>query len=98
MDKRGGESIKIFRRNFFSHSAEKFRRGTFSCFINFGYRKMLGIYRKNIWHDSDSNPEPTAWEPCCPNRTAVIYFWKKKSWQFWSDKKIKKRKTTLLNE
>ena len=28
MDKRGGgESFKIFRRNFLSHSAENFRRG-----------------------------------------------------------------------
>ena len=35
---------------------------------------MLGINRKNIWHDRDSNPEPTAREPCCLNRTAVIYF------------------------
>ena len=30
--------------------------------------------RKNIWHDSDSNPEPTAREPCYPKPTAVIYF------------------------
>ena len=36
---------------------------------------MLKINRKNIWHDSDSNPEPTAWEPCCPAPTTVIYFW-----------------------
>ena len=35
---------------------------------------MLGINRKNIWHDSDSNPEPTAAEPCCPNSTAAIFF------------------------
>ena len=35
---------------------------------------MLGINRKNIWHDRDSNPKPTAWERYYPNPTAVIYF------------------------
>ena len=40
---KGGGSIKIFRQKIFSHSAEKFCRGTFYCFINFKYRKMLGI-------------------------------------------------------
>ena len=35
---------------------------------------MLGTNRKNIWHDSDSNPEPTVWESCYPKPTAVIYF------------------------
>ena len=30
--------------------------------------------RRNIWHDRDSNPKPTARERCCPNPTAVIYF------------------------
>ena len=39
---------------------------------------MLRINCKNIWHDSDSNLEPTAWEPCCPKPTAVIYFWIKR--------------------
>ena len=39
---------------------------------------MLGINRKNIWHDRDSNPEPTAWETCCPKLTAVKYFWIKR--------------------
>ena len=24
---------------------------------------MLGINRQNIWHDRDSNPKPTVWEP-----------------------------------
>ena len=62
MDKRGRRegvsrfSVKIF----LSHSAEKFRRGTPYCFTNFGYRKMLGINRKNFWQGSDSNLEPTA--------------------------------------
>ena len=29
---------------------------------------------KNIWQDSDSNPEPTSRDPCCPKPTTVIYF------------------------
>ena len=37
---RGG-SIKVFREKFFFHSAEKYRRETFKCFTNFGYRKSL---------------------------------------------------------
>ena len=40
LDKRGG-SIKIFRRIFFSHSAEIFRGGIIYCCNNFGYRKKL---------------------------------------------------------
>ena len=35
---------------------------------------MLGINRKKFWQGSDSNPEPDAWEPCCPKPSAVIYF------------------------
>ena len=46
--------------NFLSHSAEYFRRGTPEYFTNCGYQKMLGINRKDIWHDRDSNPKPTA--------------------------------------
>ena len=42
MDKTEG-SIKIFRQNFLSHSAENVRRGILQCFINFRYRKILGI-------------------------------------------------------
>ena len=38
---REGRSIKIFRRFFLSHIAEKFRSGTFQCFTIFGYRKKL---------------------------------------------------------
>ena len=41
---------------------------------NFGYRKMLGINREKFWPGNDSNPKPTAWERCCPNPTAVIFF------------------------
>ena len=95
MDKGEGEggSIKIFRRIFFVSQCRKFRNGIFYCFTNFGYRKKLGINHEKIWHDRDSNPEPTAWDPCCPNPTAVIYFWikrvdafglkKKEKWPYW---------------
>ena len=58
MDKGGASRFSV--ENFLSHSAEKIRRGTVQCFANFRYRKTLGINRKNIWHDSDTNPEPTA--------------------------------------
>ena len=48
---RGG-SIKIFRRNLLSHSAEKYRRGFLYCCINFGYRKCLdnkgGVSRLSV--------------------------------------------------
>ena len=51
---------------------------------------MLGINRKNIWHDRGSNPEPTIWKPCCPNTTAVIYFWIKRIGNFGLKKKEKR--------
>ena len=50
---------------------------------------MLRITRKNIWHDRDSNPKPTAWERCCPNPTAIIYFWIKRVGSFGLKKKEK---------
>ena len=56
---------------------------------------MLGINRENFRQASDSNPEPTAWKPCCPKPTGVIYFWKKKELAILVWKKIK---TTPLNE
>ena len=37
---RGGVS-RLSVENFFSHSAENFRRGIFYCCNNFGYRKIL---------------------------------------------------------
>ena len=43
--------------------------------------------RKNIWHARDSNPGPTASEPCCPNPTAIIYFWIKRVSNFGLKKK-----------
>ena len=52
--------ITIFRRIFLSHSVENHRKGALQCFTNFGPQKMLRINRKNIWHDRDSNPKPTA--------------------------------------
>ena len=51
---------------------------------------MLGISRKKFWQGSDSNPEPTAWEPCCPKPTAVIYFWIKRVGNFGLKKKEKR--------
>ena len=57
---------------------------------NFGYRKMLGINRKNFWQGNDTNPEPTAWEPCCPKPTAVICFWIKRAGNFSLKKKEKR--------
>ena len=37
-----GEGVSRFSvENYLSHSAEKFRRGTLSCFTNFGYRKKI---------------------------------------------------------
>ena len=51
---------------------------------------MLGINRKHFWQGSDSNPEPTAWEPCCPTPTAVIYFWIKRVGNFGLKKKEKR--------
>ena len=86
LNKRVG-SIKNFRRNFLSHSAEKHRKGTLQCFTNFGHQKMLMVNRKNIWNARDSNPKPTAWERCCPNPPAVIYFWIKRVGSFTLQKK-----------
>ena len=43
MNKGAGGVSRFSVEKFFSHSAEKIRRGIFYCFINFRYRKMLGI-------------------------------------------------------
>ena len=48
-DKRGGGNITIFCQNFLSDSAEKLRRGTHQCVINFGFRKILGF--RELCHD-----------------------------------------------
>ena len=44
MDKRGGDIIKIFRRNFLSHSADKFRSGTLLCYVSENFRLP-----KSLW-------------------------------------------------
>ena len=46
--------VTIFCRNFLSHSAEKFRRGTLLCCVseNFGYRKNLCF--RGLCHDFPS--------------------------------------------
>ena len=54
---------------------------------------MLRIICKNFWQGSDSSPEPTASEPCCPTPTFVIYFWIKKVGSFGQIKKKKKDPT-----
>ena len=59
-EQEGGGSIKFFRRNLLSHSAEKHRKGALQCFTNFGHQKTLRVNRKNIWHDRDSNTKHTA--------------------------------------
>ncbi len=43
MDKGGGDKSRLSVEKFFTHSAEKLRRGILYCFINFRYRKNLGI-------------------------------------------------------
>ena len=58
MDEKGVSRFSV--ENFLSHRAEKLRKGTLECFTDFGHQKMVNINRKNIWHDRDSNPEPTA--------------------------------------
>ena len=57
---------------------------------------MLGINHKNFWQGSDSNREPTAWEPCCPKPTAVIYFWKKRVGKIGLMKKKKNEPTEWI--
>ena len=47
--RRGGGNITIFCQNFLSDSAEKLRRGTHQCVINFGFRKILGF--SELCHD-----------------------------------------------
>ena len=75
---------------------------------NSWYRKILWIRgvegggvtiwnRKNIWQDRDSNTVPTASEPCCPNPTAVIYFWIKRVGNFGLKKKEKEKRLYWMN-
>ena len=62
LNKRGGGGVvsRFSVEIFLSHSAEKHCKGTLHCFTNFGHQKMLKVNRKDIWHDRDSNPEPTS--------------------------------------
>ena len=75
--------------SFLSHSPEKGRRLYFSNSLNSGIEKTLGINRKNIWHDRDSNPKPAAWEGCRSNSTVVFDFWIKRVGSFALKKKRK---------
>ena len=59
-------------KNFCLTVPKIFLNGPSSVSLILGIEKKLGINRKDIWHNRDSNPEPTAWEPCCPNPTAAI--------------------------
>ena len=87
MDKKGGGgSVTIFYLKFCCLTLPKNFVGEPVCVSeNSWYRKLLWIRgvegggvtirnRKNIWHDRDSNPGPTASEPCCPNPIAVISY------------------------
>ena len=49
-----------FPSKIFCLTVPKNRKGNLYCLTNFGHQKMLRINHKNIWHDRDSNPEPTA--------------------------------------
>ena len=51
-DKREGRSLKIFLRNFSSHSAEIFRWGTLYCDTDFWFRKILSL--TGLSHDFSS--------------------------------------------
>ena len=46
MDKTGGGRFSL--KNVLPHSSEKNRRAILQCFINFGYRKKLGISRGGV--------------------------------------------------
>ena len=87
MDKKGGgKECHNFPSNICCLTVPKNIVGEPFCGSeNSWYRKILWIRgvegggvtirnRKNNWHDRDSNPKPTASEPCCPNPTAVIFF------------------------
>ena len=53
MEKRGGEVSRFSFEKFLSHSAEKFRKGTFEGVTNLGYRKFLCF--RGSCHDHLSN-------------------------------------------
>ena len=84
-DKRGGGNIKIFCQNFLSDSAEKLRRGTHQCVINFGFRKISGfrelchVFVSKILSHSAENFRRETFLICA-------------SENFWSRKKIRIRR------
>ena len=49
IDEMEGEVSRFSFENFLSHSAEKIRRGTLKCVLNFGYRKVLCF--RGLCHD-----------------------------------------------
>ena len=57
MDRTGGGVglLRFSLENFLYHSSEKIRRGILQCFINFGYRKKLGISRGGVSRVSVKN-------------------------------------------
>ena len=63
-DKGGGGLSRFSVEKFFSHSAEKFLRGIFYCFINFRYRKMLGIREGETRYFFEKNSSPSAEKLC----------------------------------
>ena len=50
---------------------------------------MLGIISEKFFAGQWLEPHSFAWERCCPNTTAVIYFWMKRVGSFGQIKKIK---------
>ena len=53
--KEGGGASSFSVETFLSHSAEKFRRGTFYCCTNCGYRKSLDKRKMVEYQDFPSN-------------------------------------------
>ena len=78
---RGGGEHQVFRRKFFCLTVPK---------ILVGEPLSVSLISGNFWQGSDSNPQPTAWEHCCPKLTAVIYFWIKRVGNFGLKKKEKR--------
>ena len=84
-DKRGGGGkITIFCQNFLSDSAEKLRRGTHQCVINFGFRKILGF--RELCQDFVSKILSHSAEKFLRETFLICA-----SENFWSGKKIRKR-------
>ena len=88
-DKRGGRVSRFFVHCFLSHSAEKFVKEPFSVSLSSGIEKVgVKSYENLTWEGLKPRTYCLAWEPCCPNLTA-LFFLNEESWQFWSGKKEK---------